>query len=68
MSISHGPISAPSPRQGMQRATGELIVKICTALLITFAATFVLVRAETYFSSPARVMNGETTAVEPDPH
>jgi hypothetical protein len=53
MSIFHGPVTAPARRRRALREMAELIVKISTALLITFAAAAVLLRAEFYLSGPS---------------
>jgi hypothetical protein len=43
-------LAAPLPAHGEPAPTGmDLVLKIGTALLISFAATLLLVRAEAYF-------------------
>jgi hypothetical protein len=58
MSIFHSRVTAP-PRRKAPRPMAELILKTCTALLITFVAATVLLRAELYLSGLARISNLE---------
>ena len=66
MSIFHSHVAAPSPRRRVLRERAESVLKISTALLITFVAAAVLLRAELYLSGLSRIPSGVLTAVEPD--
>jgi hypothetical protein len=59
MSIFHSRVTAPSPRRRAPWPMAELILKTCTALLVTFVAAAVLLRAELYLSGLARISNLE---------
>lgn len=65
MSIFHGQVTAPSPRRVL-RERAESVLKISTALLITFVAAAVLLRAELYLSGLSGIPSGALTAAEPD--
>jgi hypothetical protein len=64
MSILHSHVTAPHRRVLRERA--ESALKISTALLITFVAAAVLLRAELYLSGLSRIPSDVLTAVEPD--
>jgi hypothetical protein len=59
MSILHGRVTAPSRRRRVLEERTELIMKTCTALLITVvAAAVILLRAELCLSGFSRIANG----------